>query len=152
MTFGYVEARVDFPAGTGLWPAFWMLSSEFVGIKPQLFIAEVDGAEPASVFHNYNYHDAEGNLRSPGQWQVTHDDFSEGFHTVGVSWKAEELLFYIDGEARYRIIGENVSTQAMYLIANLAVGGIWTGAPDSTTTFPAELKIDYIRAYRYTDM
>jgi len=152
MTFGYIEARMDFPAGTGLWPAFWMLSSEFEDLKPQLFIAEVDGGKPSSIFHNYNYHDADGNLRSPGQWQVTHEDFAEGFHTLGVSWKAEELLFYIDGEARYRIVGESVSNQAMYLIANLAVGGIWTGAPDSTTTFPAELKIDYIRAYRYIDM
>jgi len=152
MTFGYVEARMDFPAGTGLWPAFWMLSSDFESLKPQLFIAEGDGGKPDSVFHNYNYHDADGNLRSPGQWQVTHPDFAEGFHTLGVSWKPEELLFFVDGEPRYRIIGENVSQQAMYLIANLAVGGIWTGAPDGTTRFPAELKIDYIRAYRYRDM
>ena len=152
MTFGYIEARIDFPIGTGLWPAFWMLSSEFEGLKPQLFIAEGDGAKPSSVFHNYNYHDADGNLRSPGQWQVTSEEFAEGFHTIGVSWKAEELLFYIDGEARYRIVGESVSTQAMYLITNLAVGGIWTGAPDSATIYPAELKIDYIRAYRHSEI
>ena len=152
MTFGYVEARMDFPKGTGIWPAFWMLSSEFEDLKPQLFIAEGDGAKPDSVFHNYNYHDADGNLRSPGQWQVTHEDFAEGFHTLGVSWKADELLFYVDGEAQYRIVGENVSKQAMYLIANLAIGGIWTGAPAGTTTFPAELKIDYIRAYRHASM
>lgn len=147
---GYIEARMDFPEGTGLWPAFWMLSADFVDLKPQLFIAEGNGGLPDSIFHNYNYHDEDGNLRSPGQWQVTQDDFSEGFHTLGVSWKTDELLFYIDGVPRYRVIGENVSNQAMYLIANLAVGGIWTGSPDSTTTLPAELKIDYIRAYRFT--
>jgi len=152
MTFGYVETRMDFPSGTGMWPAFWMLSSEFEGLKPQLFIAEANGAKPDSVFHNYNYHDGDGNLRSPGQWQVTDEDFAEGFHTLGVSWKAEELLFFVDGQARYRIVGENVSSQAMYLIANLAVGGIWTGAPDSTTTYPAELKIDYIRVYSFNGM
>lgn len=150
MARGYIEARMDFPDGTGLWPAFWMLSSEFESLKPQLFIAEGNGAKPASVFHNYNYHDANGNLRSPGQWQVTQEDFATGFHTLGVSWKADELLFYVDGIPRYRIIGENVSNQAMYLIANLAVGGVWTGSPDSDTVFPATLKIDYIRAYRHT--
>ncbi len=149
MTYGYVEARMDFPQGTGLWPAFWMLSSDFAGLKPQLFIAEGNGAQPDSVYHNYNYHDVDGNLRSPGQWQVRQEDFAEGFHTLGVSWKAEELLFYVDGVPRYRIIGENVSDQAMYLIANLAVGGIWTGAPDANTQTPAQLKIDYIRAYRH---
>jgi len=149
MIHGYIEARMDFPAGTGLWPAFWMLSADFEDLKPQLFIAEGNGAEPDSFFHNYNYHDANGNLRSPGQYKITHEEFAEGFHTLGVSWKSNELLFYVDGIPRYKIIGENVANQAMYLIANLAVGGVWTGAPDSTTTLPAELKIDYIRAYRH---
>ncbi len=148
LTYGYIEARMDLPEGTGLWPAFWMLSTEFEALKPQLFIVEGNGAKPESVFHNYNYHDEQGNLRSPGQWEVTQESFAEGFHTFGLSWSAEELLFYIDGIPRYRIIGENVSQQAMYLIVNLAVGGVWTGSPDASTEFPAELKIDYIRAYK----
>lgn len=149
MTHGYIEARMDFPAGTGLWPAFWMLSAEFESLKPQLFIAEGNGADPSSLFHNYNYHDANGNLRSPGQWQLTSETFAEGFHTMGVSWKSDELLFYVDDVPRYRIVGENVSNQAMYLITNLAVGGVWTGSPDAQTVLPATLKIDYIRAYRH---
>ncbi|MBJ6126256.1 hypothetical protein JAO75_12670 [Microvirga sp. BT325] len=37
--------------------------------------------------------------------------------------------------------------EPMYLLAGLAVGGNWPGAPDSTTVFPAEFQIDYIRAY-----
>jgi beta-glucanase (GH16 family) len=35
----------------------------------------------------------------------------------------------------------------MYLLANLAVGGTWPGAPDASTPFPATFEIDYIRAY-----
>ncbi len=148
LKYGYIEARIDFPEGTGLWPAFWMLSAAYNGLKPQLFIAEYNGGKPNSIFHNYNYHDANGNLRSPGQWQVTEDGISEGFHTVGVSWEEQELLFYIDGVPRYRVIGENVSQQDMYFIANFAVGVVWAGAPDENTQFPAQTKIDYIRAYR----
>jgi len=150
MTHGFIEARVDFPDGAGLWPAFWMLGSEFVDLKPQLFIAEGNGAKPESVFHNYNYHDVDGNLRSPGQWQVSQSDFADGFHTVAVNWSPGELLFYIDGTPRYRIVGENVSSQAMYMIVNLAVGGIWVGSPNAQTVFPAQYKIDYIRAYKHT--
>lgn len=149
ITHGLIEARVDFPEGAGLWPAFWMLGSQFEDLKPQLFIAEGNGAQPSSLFHNYNYHDSDGNLRSPGQWQVTQDDLAEGFHTVAVNWSPGELLFYIDGTPRYRIIGDNVSSQAMYMIINLAVGGVWTGSPNDGTVFPAELKVDYIRAYRH---
>jgi beta-glucanase (GH16 family) len=37
----------------------------------------------------------------------------------------------------------------MYLLANVAVGGNWPGAPDATTAFPARMSIDYIRAYRF---
>jgi Ca2+-binding RTX toxin-like protein len=33
------------------------------------------------------------------------------------------------------------------MIANLAVGGNWPGNADSTTPFPANMNIDYIRAY-----
>jgi beta-glucanase (GH16 family) len=40
----------------------------------------------------------------------------------------------------------------MYMIGNLAVGGNWPGAPDSHTAFPAEMKIDYIRAWQYDDL
>jgi MYXO-CTERM domain-containing protein len=36
----------------------------------------------------------------------------------------------------------------MYIILNLAIGGGWPGAPDSTTTFPGLYDIEYVRAYR----
>jgi beta-glucanase (GH16 family) len=35
----------------------------------------------------------------------------------------------------------------MFVIANLAVGESWPGAPDSSTVFPNQLEIDYIRIY-----
>ena len=36
----------------------------------------------------------------------------------------------------------------MYIIANTAIGGWWPGSPDSTTEFPGNYQIDYIRAYQ----
>ena len=146
-TYGYIKMRAKMPEGFGLWSGFWMLGAEFVDLKPQLFVVEHDGGKPNSVFHNYNYHDEDGNLRSPGQWEVSAEDATTEFHTYGVRWEEQLLTFYVDGMPKYRIEGENVSSQAMYLIANLAVGGVWPGSPQSTTQFPAELHIDYIRAY-----
>ena len=39
----------------------------------------------------------------------------------------------------------------MFMIANEAIGGSWAGSPDARAQhFPAEMKIDYIRAYAYS--
>jgi beta-glucanase (GH16 family) len=35
----------------------------------------------------------------------------------------------------------------MFILANLAVGGVWPGYPDASTRFPARMQIDYIRVY-----
>ena len=150
-TYGYIEASINTQAGRGLWPAFWMLSSEFEDLRPELFVMENDGSRPDSIFHNYNYTDADGNLRSPGQWEVTSPELSDGFNKVGVVWSPQELLFYINDVPSYRIVGENVGSQDMYLILSLAVGGIWPGAPDGTTPVPSALLVDYVRVYQLNE-
>ena len=33
------------------------------------------------------------------------------------------------------------------MIMNVAVGGQWPGNPDGTTTFPQEMRVDYVRVY-----
>lgn len=147
-TYGYVEARIDVPEGTGLWPSFWMLGSEFEDLKPQLYIMEFNGAEPNSFYHNYNYTDSEGNLRSPRQHEIVVEGASEGWQTVGLRWSEGELVFYVNGYPTFQVNGENVSSQAMYLMLNLAVGGLWVDTPDETTPNPAELKVDYVRVYQ----
>ena len=151
ITYGYIEARVDVEEGRGIWPSLWMLASGGDGLLPEVYILEHDGGRPDSVFHNYNYVDEEGLLRSPGQQEIAATGFSDNFHTVGLKWSPEELLFYIDGEASYRIIGDKVPAEDMYLIFSLAIGGIWTGAPDATTPIPAKFSIDYIRVYQLKD-
>ena len=151
ITYGYIEARVDVEEGLGIWPSLWMLASGADGLLPEIYVFEHDGGRPDSVFHNYNYVDDEGLLRSPGQQEIEATGFSDNFHTVGLQWSPGELLFFIDGQASYRIIGDKVPAEDMYLIFSLAIGGIWTGAPDATTPDPAKLSVDYIRVYQLKD-
>lgn len=142
-TYGYVEARIDLPSARGAWPSFWMLPSEFTGLKPELYIMEQDGAYPASVFFNYNYLEEQGTRR-----ELVNDSLAEGFHQYGVSWSPEELVFYVDRTPRYRIIGDAVAHQDMYLILNLAMGGVWPGPTDASTGSQVSLVVDYVRAYQ----
>ncbi len=37
--------------------------------------------------------------------------------------------------------------QANFIILNLAVGGSWPGSPNSSTPFPAQMLVDYVRIY-----
>lgn len=147
-TYGHVEIRVDMPEGQGLWPWIWMLGAEPIDRRPQLYVMERDGARADSLFHNYEYVDENGDLRSPGQFEVVEEGLSEGFHTVGVTWSPEEFLFHLDGVPRYRVVGADVSRQDMYLALGLAIGGTWPGAPDETTPRPLEWTIDYVRVWQ----
>lgn len=142
-TYGYVEARIDLPSATGAWPAFWMLGSDFLGLKPELFIMEHDGAYPDSVFFNYNYLDQQGTHR-----ELLSEDIATGYHQYGVAWSPGELLFYVDRIPRYRIVGDAVAEQDMYLILNLAMGGAWLADPDGTTGSEISMVVDYVRAFQ----
>ncbi len=148
MSYGYIEARVDVPEGRGLWPSLWMLGTDFVDLKPQLYLMEFNGGNPNSFYHNYNYTDAEGNLRSPKQHEVVVNGASAGWHTMGVRWSVGELTYYVNGYPTFKITGENVPSQAMYFIMNLAVGGLWVDEPDDSTPQPSEFKVDYVRVYQ----
>jgi beta-glucanase (GH16 family) len=35
-----------------------------------------------------------------------------------------------------------------FLLLNVAVGGGWPGDPDATSTYPQQMVVDYVRAYR----
>ncbi len=147
-THGYVEARVSVEEGAGLWPSIWMLGSELDGLRPQVYIMEHDGSNPDVVAHNYNFTDSQGDVRSPGQQSVEVSGFTSGFNTVGLRWSVGELIFFVNGQPTYRVIGDSVPSEDMYLILNLAMGGIWVGDTNASTPDPAEFKVDYVRVYQ----
>src|SRR4030095_7896236 len=75
---------------------------------------------------------------------------SLGYHTYGVDWEPDYITYYFDGQQVFKAPTPADMNEPMYMIANLAVGGYWPGNANSTTPFPAQMKIDYIRAYSNT--
>ena len=142
-TYGTVEARVRVPEGRGLWPAIWMLPLSRESL-PEIDILEVIGQEPDRMmmhFHPSNREDDSPNkdYRLPGA------TLAEGWHTVRLDWQPERLTWFVDGKQVWRLTGSQVPDEPMYLVLNLAVGGIYPGPPDDTTKFPATFEIDRIR-------
>jgi len=150
--YGYMEMRAKVPHGQGLWSAFWSLpwvKSDPGYWPPEIDVVEILGHNTAKAYMTYHWRgSATGHQVSGAKW--TGPDLSQNFHTYGVWWKPSAIRWFIDGRevrAAYMDNG-NIPSRPQYLLANLAVGGSWPGAPDATTPFPSDLEIDYVRVWQ----
>ena len=153
--YGRIEARMRLPVGTGLWPAFWMLGSDYltsgwpasgsVTIVENVSVTQrSNGLGPTivrSTLHGPRYFGANGlwhDFKLPDGGRV--DDGN--FHTYGIIWSPSMIQFYVDDPANIFFVrdandlpegGEWVFDHPFFLVINLAVGGDWPGNPDATT-------------------
>jgi len=156
--YGRFEARIKIPRGQGLWPAWWMLGTNIGSVgwpeSGEIDIMENIGREPAIVHgtaHGPGYSGGNGigapDTLSPGA-------FADDFHVYAVSWQPQEIVWYVDGRAYHRLTPASLPSgtkwvydHPFFLLLNVAVGGGWPGDPDSTTTFPQQMVVDYVRVY-----
>jgi beta-glucanase (GH16 family) len=139
-TYGYFEMRAELPQGKGLWPAFWLLPRD-QSWPPEIDVVESVG-NPGHVYMTAHSKVAKS---EPIEAHVA----PNAFHSFAVSWDPQNIIWYVDGVEAGRVPTPGDMHKPMYMLANLAVGGHWPGAPDATADFPAKLTIDYIRAYRF---
>ncbi|WP_125776301.1 discoidin domain-containing protein [Antribacter gilvus] len=160
--YGRFETRVKVPEGRGLWPAFWMMGSDFLDGRPWPYNGEIDilevlGQDTATAYstlHAPAYNGAGGYGQSyglPGGAKL-----SDGYHVWAAEWDSNGIRYFLDGrEVFYASKATVESTRGPwifdhdhYMILNLAVGGAWPGAPDATTPFPSRMIVDYVRVYQ----
>lgn len=143
--YGFFEIRAKMPPGKGLWPAFWLMPNP-TGWPPEIDVFEFLGDTLNKIYMNihYNYNGSHSDSLS----YFIGPDFSADFHTFGVKWAPNSMVWYVDGIARktYTTVS-NIPNVPMFMIANLAVGGSWPGSPDGSTVFPAYYDMDYIRVW-----
>ncbi len=142
--YGYFEMRADLPAGKGLWPAFWLLQTD-MSWPPEIDVVEVLGHDMTTLYTASHTNQTGTHTSTGGTIKVP--DMSAGYHTYGVDWQKDYITYYFDGNQVWKTPTPADMNEPMYMIANLAVGGYWPGMVDGTTPFPAEMHIDYIRAY-----
>jgi beta-glucanase (GH16 family) len=143
-TYGWFEMRARLPRGKGLWPAFWLARKDGAW-PPELDVMEMLGDRPGRIYTTVHSKASGRHERTGGPVDVP--DTSEGFHTYGVKWTPATISWFVDRTKVFEAPTPADMHKPMYLLANLAVGGKWPGDPDPSTRFPAEMQIDYIRAY-----
>jgi len=143
-TYGYFEMRAQLPAGQGMWPAFWLLPENDTW-PPEIDAMEMLGNNP-SVYYTSIHSGTASNEVNAGQADNV-GNMSTGYHTFGVDWEPNFITYYFDGQQVYKVATPADMSTPMYMIANLAVGGTWPGNADATTPFPANMNVDWIRAY-----
>jgi beta-glucanase (GH16 family) len=158
---GRFEIRAKLPCGQGIWPAIWMLPTDWeYGGWPssgEIDIMELVGHEPARVHGTLHYgkpHTYTGN-----HYELTGGEtFADRYHVFATEWEPGEIRWYVDG-VHYQTQTEWFTSSSkgthpapfdrrFHLIINVAVGGAWPGYPDETTVLPQTMHVDYVRVYQ----
>lgn len=157
-TYGRFEASIRIPRGQGVWPAFWLLGAD-IGTAGWPACGEIDvmeniGREPLLVhgtLHGPGYSGGSG----IGASYSSSIPFADEFHLFAVEWESSAVRWYVDGHLFHEVTPDRLPAGArwvfdhpFFLLLNVAVGGNWPGDPDSSTTFPQQMLVDYVRVYR----
>ncbi len=156
--YGRLEARIKTPAGSGMWPAFWMLGASLTEGDTWPDCGEIDilegkGSEPNRVYgtiHGPGYFGGDGSQRGYGFDNMV--PLTSGFNVYAIEWRKNAIDFYFNNNKYYSITAAQVKPNAwvfnkeFFLILNLATGGNFEPNIDPSVQ-SGSLSIDYIRYY-----
>lgn len=156
--YGRVDIRAAMPRGQGLWPALWMLGSNFQEVGwpacGEIDIMEMVGGQGReNTVHGTAHWQHDGNHADFGRsFQLPSGTLSDKFHVFSIVWDANSIKWLIDNE-QYNEIDITPAQlsefrNSFFFIMNVAVGGNWPGSPDNSTTFPQHMIVDYIRVFQ----
>lgn len=157
--YGRLEVRAKIPGGRGLWPAIWMLPTDWeYGGWPksgEIDIMEHVGYNPDSVFasaHTDAYNHVEGTNKTEG---IKVDGLYDQFNTFTLEWGPEAYHVYFNDEKFFSFRNENKTyaewpfDKKFHLLLNVAVGGNWGGKEGiDNSIFPKEMLVDYVRMFK----
>ncbi|MGA8783031.1 MAG: glycoside hydrolase family 16 protein, partial [Terracidiphilus sp.] len=163
--YGRIEFRGQVPEAQGFWPAAWLMGNNIATVNWPA-CGEMDVLERVNAAGTPDWN--EGSIHGTGftgsNLGTTYDfpsgDTAGGWHTYGMIWSKGSVAYYVDDPTQpyvtytaSSISGLSGSVwpfdggQANFIILNLAVGGDWPGSPNSSTPFPSQMLVDYVRIY-----
>ena len=151
--YGHIEARIQVPNGSGLWPAFWMLGGGNWPTDGEIDIMEVVGRDPNRLFgtlHGPGYSGGNGygaNIVAGSPWY-------QAFHNFAIDWSANQIVWTVDGQEYFRATPASlqaakgnvtwVYNHAFFIILNLAVGGNFGQGNPAGLPAESRMLIDYV--------
>lgn len=152
---GYAEVRMMLPAGHGCWPSFWLLDQNSIRNSAR------DGAVEIDVIEGYG-HATQSYVATAHDWPPPPNtaghpikqrnitglpDYSLGFHDYGVEITEKELIFYFDGQEKFRApLFRAASQSPFFLMLTLAISQDWPVMVPPAGYY--DLWIDQVRIYR----
>jgi hypothetical protein len=148
--YGYFEARMKFPPGPGVWPAFWLMSLQPARQTPKIEIDVVEyyGHMDDKYFvtgHVWYGGKEEHRTRREGKrLPVPAGALTGDFHRYGVRVDPQHITYFLDGNAMWQQVTPEEHKAPLYPLVNLALG---SGYPIDKTPDPSTLEVDYVRVY-----
>jgi len=162
--YGRFVIRAKLPAGQGLWPAIWMLPTDWEygdwAASGEIDIMELLGQGPNKVYGTLHYGGPwPDNVHTGDSFTLPSGDFVKEYHIFSLEWEEGVMRWYVDDslyetQTNWYTSGADFPApfdKRFHLILNVAVGGNWPGNPDETTEFPQTIMVDYVRVFQKID-
>ena len=140
--YGRFEIRAKLPIGQGLWPAIWMLPTDWVyggwAASGEIDIMELLGHDPQRVHGTLHYGgEYPNNVHTGDSYKLSIGSFSSAYHTFALEWEENEFRWYVDDilyqtQNVWHSNGQQYPApfdKRFHILLNVAVGGNWPGNP-----------------------
>ncbi|EJM96397.1 family 16 glycosylhydrolase [Herbaspirillum sp. YR522] len=148
-TYGYFEMSAQVPSSQALLPAFWMLPIDR-SWPPEIDIMEAPANLPNVISLAAHWVNPDTSVITSSGCKIPSPGFAAGFHTYGVLWLPDRIVYYYDRLAIGQIATKPGMDKPFYMMINMAVGGDWQGFATDASPFPQRMLVDWVAAFSTT--
>ncbi|UUL82393.1 glycoside hydrolase family 16 protein [Sphingomonas qomolangmaensis] len=141
--YGYIEIRANISRAQGTIPAFWLLPKSLAW-PPEIDIFEFGLNDDSRMKSTVHYIDSTKAKRMEGAFIPFVPD--EEFHTYGLDWTPQWLITLVDGKEVHR--RHNPFHEPMYIVVNVAVGGLAPAPKTVTPDWESTITLDRIEWWK----
>jgi beta-glucanase (GH16 family) len=153
--YGYFEARIWLPQGSGTWPGFWLESANHAtsgAASSEIDIMEGQGVDTNGYFATLHMNSGSGaDQQNSNNYVNAGTDLQAGWHTYGMLWdpNSSNIVFYLDGKAVLTVPKyDTTDSSPMMMVLGNAIGNM-IGSNGGTPSSSDIMKVDWVHAYQF---